>query len=132
VVEADLVGVETRLHVVDGPTVLNGDDAPGGEAPPVTDAVDLVQDRRGRVPRAKEVRVQGVNPPLVDGSPGRAQGLGGHLAAEGALALLGRIAPPVDVDLDRLEVEEVEEVLQGYGHENHCGTPSPGPRGVWG
>ena len=43
--------------------------------------------------------------------------LAGHLAAEDALAVLvGRHAPE-DVDLDRLEVEQLDEVVDGVlGH----------------
>jgi hypothetical protein len=53
-----LVDVERRRQVEDGPTVLDGDHAPGGERSTVADAVDLVEDGDARVARPEEVGVQ--------------------------------------------------------------------------
>ena len=61
VVETGFVIVETRLQVEDGPTVLDGDHPSGGETAAIPDAVNLVEDRRFRITRAKEVGVQGVH-----------------------------------------------------------------------
>ena len=48
----------------------------------------------------------------VDGAGGGDERLAGHLAAERALpVLLGRLAPE-DVDLDRFEVEEVDDCVE--------------------
>ena len=49
------------LQVEDRLAVLDGDDAAGGERLAVADAVDLVEDRHGRVARAQEVGVQRVH-----------------------------------------------------------------------
>ncbi len=56
VLEALLEVVERRRQVEDGPPVLDGHHPPGGEGPPVADAVDLVEDRDVRVAGAQEVR----------------------------------------------------------------------------
>ena len=58
VVGPGLGHVEAGLQVEDGAPVLNGDDATGGEAAPVADAIDLVEDGHGGVARPQEVRVQ--------------------------------------------------------------------------
>ncbi len=114
-----LVVVEGRLQVEDGPPVLNGDHPARGERLPVTDAVHLVEDGHGRVAGSQEVRVQGVDAAMVDRAPGGHEGLPGHLAAEDALALLVGLDTPEDVDLDRLEVEQVDEKLQRLAHAPH-------------
>ena len=112
-------GRGTRPHVEDGPAVLDGDDPPGGERAAVADAVHLVEDRDRRVAGAQEVRVQRVHPAVLDGAPGRHEGLPGHLAAEDALALLVGLGAAEDVDLDGLEVEQVDEELQRRAHGAH-------------
>ena len=104
-----LFGMETGLHVVDGAAVLDGHDATGGEAATVADPVDLVEDRDTRVARSQEVRVQRVDGPDLDGAPRRHQGLGGDLAAEGALALLFGVTSPKGIDLDAFEVQQVNQ-----------------------
>ena len=71
-----LVVVEGGRHVEDGPAVLDGHHPPGGERPPVADAVHLVEDGDGGVPRPQEVGVQRVDPALFDGAAGGHQGLG--------------------------------------------------------
>ncbi len=61
-----------------------------------------------RVAGAQEVGVQRVHGPAgLDGAGRRHQRLAGHLAAEDALAVLVRGQPPEEVDLDRLEVEQL-------------------------
>ena len=109
--------VEAGLQVEDRPAVLDGDDAPGGEAAPVADPVDLVEDRHRRVAGAQEVGVQRVHVALrlVDRAARRDQSLAGHLTAEHPLALVVGRAPAEDVDLDRLQVEQRHEVVDG-GH----------------
>ena len=46
------------------------------------------------------------------------QGLGGHLAAEDALALLVGLGAPEDVDLDLLEVEEADQRVEVLVHRS--------------
>ena len=60
--------------------------------------------------------MQRVHPSVLDGAPGRHERLPGHLAAEDALALLVGLDAPEDVDLNGLEVEQVDEELQGRAH----------------
>ncbi len=116
VLEADLVGVEARLHVVDRPAVLDRDDSPRGETAPVADAVDLVEDGGRGVTRSQEVGVQRVDATAFDGASRRHERLGGDLTPEGALALLLGVLSAVGVDLDRLEVQQLYEIVQGGGH----------------
>ena len=82
--------VEAGLQVEDRLAVLDRHDAAGGEAAAVADAVDLVEDRHGRVAGPQEVGVQRVHEPaaFVDRAGGGDERLAGHLAAEHALAVL--------------------------------------------
>ena len=106
--------LEARLQVEDGLAVLDGHDASGGERAAVADAVDLVEDRHVGIAGPQEVGVE-----RVDGAPGlhgagrRHERLAGHLAAEHPLALLVGREPSEDVDLDRLEVEQLHERVDG-------------------
>jgi len=111
VLEAHFFVVKTRLHVVDGPAVLDGDHATGRETTSVADSVDLVEDRDARVAGAQEVRVQRVNSAVLDRPAGRHQRLGRDLAAEGALAFLGGVLSSEGVELDRLDVKEFHKEI---------------------
>jgi hypothetical protein len=51
-----------------------------------------------------------------NGSARRHQGLGGDLAPEHPLALLGRLGAPEDVDFDGLEVEQADQPIKGFAH----------------
>ena len=82
-----LVDVERRRQVEDRLTVLDRYHPPGRERPPVTDAVDLVEDGHLGVARAQEVGLKGVDLAGGHRSPGRHEGLGRHLAAEDPLTL---------------------------------------------
>ena len=53
---------------------------------------------------------------LGHGADARDQGLGGHLAAEHPLAVGLRLASPEQVDVERLDVEERDELVGGGGH----------------
>ena len=116
--EALLGHLEARLQVEDGLAVLDGHDAPGGERAAVADPVDLVEDRHLRVAGPQEVGVQGVDdPPGLHGAGGGDERLTGHLPAEHALAVLVGGQPAEDVHLDRLEVEQLHEGIDGVlGH----------------
>ena len=101
-----------RLKI--GLAVLDGHHPAGGEALAVADAVDLVEDRDGRVAGAQEVGVERVDGSarVVDRPGGRHQRLAGDLAAEHPLpVLVGRHAAE-DVDLDGLEVEQGDQVVE--------------------
>ena len=108
--------LEARLEVEDGPAVLDGDDATGGERSAVADPVDLVEDRHGGVAGAEEVGVQRVDrraraprcepPPPAPGRPpgrrrlagdprrGRGRGTGSPRSARGPSAPRARRLPP--------------------------------------
>ena len=56
------------------------------------------------------------SPPLLHGPARGHQRLGRDLTAEHALAVLIGTHPPEDVDLDGLEVEEVDQKIEGFAH----------------
>ncbi len=117
--EAWLGAVERHRHGEDGVAVLDGDDAPGGEALAVADAVDLVDDRHLGIAAEHEIGVQRMRRPrrhVVDGAAGGDQGLADHLAAIDALPARLRRAATEQVFLERFEVEDVEDFLNGGGH----------------
>ena len=60
--------------------------------------------------------MQRVHAAVLDRAPRGHEGLPGHLAAEDTLALLIGLGTPEDVDLNRLEVEQVDEELQRLAH----------------
>ena len=126
VVGAGLVVVEAGLEVEDRLAVLDRHDTAGREAATVTDPVDLVEDRHGRVAGAQEVGVQRMHQPvaLVDRACRGDQCLSGHLSAEDPLAVLVGGGASEDVDLDRLEVEQRHQVVEGglAGHDRFGGV----------
>lgn len=96
------------LQVEDGLSVLDGDHPAGSEASAVSDAVDFVQHRHGRVSRSQEVCVQRVHASVrLDGSCRRDQRLPGYLPAEDTLAVVVRRHAPKDIDFDHFEVEKL-------------------------
>jgi hypothetical protein len=100
--------------------VLNRDDTTSGEAATVADAIDLVQDRHGRIAGPEEVGMQRMDVPtgLVHSATGGDKRLAGNLAAEDALPVLVGGAPPEDVDLQGLQVEQGDEIVE----RSHCGA----------
>ena len=109
-----LVGVKGGGQVEDGPAVLDGHHPAGGEGAPVADAVDLVEDRDGGIAGPQEVGVQRVHAlVVVDCATCGHQGLTRDLAAEDPLALLVGTEASEDVDLDDLEVEQLDQRVQG-------------------
>jgi len=67
----------------------------------------------------------------IDGATGRHQGLGGHLSAEGALALFLGVRSSIDIDLDWFKVEQMDEKLKGFGHPTIVALSSRrSPRGI--
>ena len=116
VLQALLEIVERGLEVEDGPAVLNGHDPPGGEGPPVADAVHFVEDGNAGVAWPQEVRVQRMHAPVLDRATRRHQRLSRHLPAEHALTLLVGLGTPEDVDLNGFEIKQIDEELQGRAH----------------
>ncbi len=116
VLQARVLVLEGGLEIEDGPPVLDGDHAARGERAPVADPVHLVEDGHGRVAGPEEVGVQRVHLAVFDGAPGGHERLAGHLAAEDALAVLVGLDATEDIDLDRLEVQQVDEEVQVRAH----------------
>jgi hypothetical protein len=98
--------------------VLDRDDAPGGEALAVADAVDLVDDRHLGVAGQEKIGVQRMRRARrhIDGAAGRHQGLAHHLAAEHPLPGVLRGATAKQIELELLEIEDGEKVLDRGGH----------------
>ncbi len=57
---------------------------------------------------------------LIDGSGGGDQRLAGDLATEHALTVLVGLHAAEDVDLDRLEVEQFDQILECVRHGGPC------------
>jgi hypothetical protein len=55
-------------------------------------------------------------PVVVDGAAGSHQRLAGDEAPEDPLALFVRTPSAENIDLDRFEVEEGDEIVEGLGH----------------
>jgi len=126
--ETGLVGVEGALEVEDRLAPLDGDDPTRRERTSVTDPVDFVDDRAVRVARSEEVRVEGVDPAALDRTTCRDERLRGDLAAEDPKPAVVDAHAPEDVELDRLEVEQVEQLVRRRAHRDtvHFGAMSPG------
>ncbi len=96
--------------------VLARGDAPRGEALAVADAIDVVDDRDLGIARQQEIGVHGMRRAALDRAHGGDQRLPDHLAAEHALPADLRRAAAEQVHLQRLEIEDVEQILDGGGH----------------
>jgi hypothetical protein len=123
VLEARLLDLEARRHVEDRLAVLDGDDAPRGERPPVADAIHLVEDRQLGIAGPQEIGVERVDSPVgLDRACRGHQRLAGHLPAEDPLVVFVRRDAPEDVDLDRLEVEQLDQIVDGVLRHAGKGT----------
>jgi len=98
--------------------MLDRDHPAGGEALAIADAIDLVDDRHLGVAGEQEIRVQRMGRPAghVDGAAGRHQRLADHLSTEHALPPHLRRAAAKQVHLERFEVEDSKQILNGGGH----------------
>src|SRR5262249_10161836 len=108
--EARFVDLIGRGHGVDGFAVLDRDHAPGGEARAVANAVDLVEDRPGRVAAAQKVAVHRMHHAAADGAARGRKRLRDDLSAEDALQAVVGAGRPEQIALYLLEVEDAEEV----------------------
>src|SRR5204862_3547474 len=110
--------------------VLDGDDAASGERLAVSDAIDVVEDRDGRVARPQEVGVQRVDRAVlgIDRAGGGDERLARDLASEDALAVLVGAHAPEDVDLAALQIEPRDRLVDlGLAHRTSlapAGAPS--------
>ena len=109
--------LERRGEVEDRAAVLDRRDLPRGEARSIPEAVDEVDDRRGEIAGEDEVTVKrvGLTRP-VDGPARGHERLREHLPAEHSTGSDVPVAAAIDVDLERFEIEEVEEIGERYGH----------------
>ncbi len=131
VVETVLGQVERGRHVEDRPAVLAGDHPAGAERAAVAGALDVVHDRHPGVAGPQEVGVQRVHRPTGVRRPRRGdQRLAGHLAAEHPLQRRLGLPPPEEAVVERLEVEQGEQLVDRLGHGPHrrrpvawCGDP---------
>ena len=96
--------------------VLDGGDAPGGEAASVPDAVHLIEDGLRRIPGPQEVRMERVGLALVHGSAGRHQRLAQHLPPEDALRAVDRALAPEEVHLQVLQVQQIQQLVESASH----------------
>ena len=114
VVEAVLVAGERQRRVEDRPPVLDRRHAARRERAAVAEGLDGVEDRGRDVAGEDEVGVERVREAVVrDGPAGGDECLGENLPAEDARRPDGSVAATEDVDLDRFEVEQVEQVGEG-------------------
>ena len=121
VVEARLRLVERHAHDEHGAAVLGGRDAPRGEAAAVAHALDAVDDRPRQVAGLQEIGVQRMGDALGrHRAHGRHQRLAQRLPAEHALPGLLRAAAAKQVILQRLQVQDGEQVLDGAGRLGVC------------
>ncbi len=97
--------------------VLARGDAPRGEAPAVAHAIDVINNRNLGVAGQQKVGVQGMGRPVLDGTDRRNQGLSDHLATEHALPADLRRAAAEQVLFQRLEIENIEQILDGGRHD---------------
>jgi hypothetical protein len=120
VIQALLGTVERGGHEEDREIMLVRHRAADRERVPVPDVLHPIADRHARVPGPDEVSVQRVHrPPGVDRTPGGHQGLPGHLAAEYPLRADRRALPDELVSLDRGQVQQLQELVDGRLPDDH-------------
>ena len=126
-----LVGMERDHQREDGVAVLDRGDAPGDVAAAVAQPLDLVDDRDRRIAGQDEIAMQRVRQPLLDvldGTAGGDQRLTDHLTAEHPLPTRLRAGAAEQVLLQRLEVEDGNQVDQAFGHGVPVVLGAPGER----
>ena len=113
-----LVTLKTRVQVEDCLSVLDCNDATGGETRAVANAVDLVEDGHALGACAKKIGVERVDAAirLVNRARRCDECLSRDLASEHSLAVFIRWSTAEDVDFDLLEVEQMHEIVEGAGH----------------
>jgi hypothetical protein len=122
-------GVWNEAEVKDLLAVLDCGDAAGGEALAVAGAVDLVQDRNGRIAGADEVGMEGVAYAGLDRAVGGDERLRDDLSAEDAShPIVGRLAAE-EVDLDTLQIEQRDQVGDGIFGEGRGVSHGSYPKG---
>ena len=107
--------VKRRREIEDRLAVLDRRDAPRREARAVAQTIDEIDDRRLEVAGEDEVAVRRVRLALaLDRAARRDQRLREDLPTEDAPRAEVAVLPAVDIDLERLEVEQGEEGDVGF------------------
>src|SRR4051812_39304840 len=97
--------------------MLDAGDAPRRKALAVAQAIDKVDDGRLEISRQNEIAVQRMCfARAFHGSARRHERLREHLPAKNAPGAEVSVVAAVDVALERLELEEMDEVFDGVGH----------------
>ena len=110
VIEALLDTLKRCFEAEDRLAVLDGGDAPGGEARAVAQPVDLIEDRAADVAGAHEVSVQRMDGPVGGDGLGCCRcRLAEHLAAEDRAPAEVLAAPAKQIAIQSLETEEIDE-----------------------
>ena len=100
----------------------------GGEASAVADPVHGVENGDRGVARAQEIAVQRMGPPVVrDRAGSRHQCLADDLAAVYPLPALAGADGPVMILLDFLQIQEVDELVDGFRIQKCCRVVREGP-----
>ena len=113
--------------------VLDRFDAARGEALAVANAVDLVDDRHFGIAAEQEIGVQRMRRPrrhVLDRAAGRDQRLADDLAAEHPLPARLRRAAAEQIHLERFEIEDLDQFLDGGGHARLPVAPARSGRAV--
>ena len=113
---AFLLGVERHHDGEDRVAVLDRGDAPGRIALAVAQPLDLVDDRNLRIAGQDEIAMDRMRQPALDGAARRHHRLSDHLPAEHPLPARLRAVAAEQVHLERLEIEDGNQVDQAFGH----------------
>src|SRR6202521_4316776 len=101
--------------------MLDRGDPAGRIALAVAQAFDLIDDRNLRIARQDEIAMQRMRQPPFDGAARRHHRLPDHLPAEYPLPARLRAGAAKHVHLDRLEIENGNQVNQAFGHGSAFG-----------
>src|SRR5262245_22206649 len=118
-----LLGMEGHHDREDRIAMLNRGDAARRIAFAVTQPFDLVDDRNLRIARQDEIAMQRMGQPALDGAACRDHCLSDHLAAKYALPARLRAVAAEQIHLERLNIEDGDEIDQAFGHGrllSHC------------
>jgi len=100
----------------DGFAVLDGRDASAGKASAVARAIDEIDDRRREITGAEKVAVYRVRVARrVDRSLRGDERLREDLTAEDATGADIAVESAINIDLERLEIEQSQEFVQRFG-----------------
>ena len=125
VLEAVLRNLKGGSEREDGAAVLDGHDPTRAETPAVTAPVNVVNDRRIGVAGAQEVSMERVRQAPLDGIAGRQQGLSQHLAAKHALGADVAAGAAEQVDLERFQLHQAQQLPESVRLAIHRTPPAP-------